>query len=156
VLDRQNGYLDEAIRGFREIIATRFEEARNRGFDFSKDYRLLNELAGSLFERAKLERGEGKESERQRFLDESIQFYQEVLVLDPENSEALWGLAQVHASLGREQEAERYRSLHGRYKTDDNARDRAVSRARRGNPAANHAAEAVVIYDLHRPDTTGH
>jgi tetratricopeptide (TPR) repeat protein len=155
VLNRQNGFLDEAIRGYREIVATQFREARSRGFDFSKDYRLLNELAGSLFERAKLERGEGKESERQRHIDESTQLYQEVLVLDPENTEALWGLAQLYASLGREQEAGQYRSLHGRYKSDDNARDRAVSLARRDNPAANHAAEAVVIYDLHRPGSFG-
>ena len=150
-LNRQNGYLDEAIRGFREITATRFQEARNRGFDFSRDYRLLNELAGSLFERAKLERGEAKESEKLRYLDESAQLYQQVLVLDPENSEALWGLTQVNATQGRGQEAARYRSLHERYKSDDNARDRAVSLARRSNPAANHAAEAVVIYDLQRP-----
>ena len=150
-LNRQNGYLDEAIRGFREITATRFQEARNRGFDFSRDYRLLNELAGSLFERAKLERGEAKESEKLRYLDESAQLYQQVLVLDPENSEALWGLTQVNATRGRGQEAARYRSLHERYKSDDNARDRAVSLARRSNPAANHAAEAVVIYDLQRP-----
>ncbi|MGI9263475.1 MAG: multiheme c-type cytochrome, partial [Gammaproteobacteria bacterium] len=151
VLNRQNGFLDEAIQGFREIVATEFSEARNRGFDFSKDYRLLNELAGSLFEKAKLERGDERASSRQKLLDEAERIFQQVLTMDPENTEAFWGLAQINGRLGREEEARRYRMLHGRYKTDDNARDRAVSLARRGNPAANHAAEAVVIYDLQRP-----
>ncbi len=38
-----------------------------------------------------------------------------------------------------------------RYKPDDNAADRAVRLAREKYPAANHAAEAVVIYPLQRP-----
>jgi len=155
VLNRQNGYLDEAIQGFREIVGTQFSEARNRGFDFSRDYRLLNELAGSLFEKAKLERGTGREPARKELLDEASTYFQQVLTMDPENTEALWGLTQIEASLGQDEEAQRYRLLHGRYKTDDNARDRAISLARRGNPAANHAAEAVVIYDLQRPDKFG-
>ena len=41
-------------------------------------------------------------------------------------------------------------SLHAKYKPDDNARDRAIAAARIKYPAANHAAEAVVIYDLQR------
>ncbi|MEE2908230.1 MAG: hypothetical protein VX527_10430, partial [Planctomycetota bacterium] len=41
-----------------------------------------------------------------------------------------------------------YASQHGKYKVDDNARDRAISEARRKYPAANRASEAVVIYDL--------
>jgi hypothetical protein len=40
---------------------------------------------------------------------------------------------------------------HAIYKPDDNARDVAVTVARRRYPAANHAAERVVIHDLHRP-----
>ncbi len=151
VLNRQNGYLDEAIAGYRELVDTRFQEAREAGFDFGRDYRMLNELAGTLFDRAKLERGPGRVAARDAFLEESRSHYQRVLVLDPENTEALWGLAQIEATLGRSAESDRYRALHQRYKTDDNARDRAVSLARRRDPAANHAAEAVVIYDLDRP-----
>jgi hypothetical protein len=40
--------------------------------------------------------------------------------------------------------------LHTKYKIDDNARDHAITAARLKSPAANHAAEAVVIYDLQR------
>ena len=37
-----------------------------------------------------------------------------------------------------------------KYKPDDNARGQAVAAARMSDPAANHAAEAIVIYDLNR------
>ena len=44
---------------------------------------------------------------------------------------------------------------HERYRPDDNARDRAVSVARRNDPAADRAAQAVVIYDLQRAGAVG-
>jgi hypothetical protein len=56
----------------------------------------------------------------------------------------------LHAQLGNEERAAEHRKLHARYKPDDNAADRAVRLAREKYPAANHAAEAVVIYSLHR------
>jgi hypothetical protein len=40
--------------------------------------------------------------------------------------------------------------MHERYRPDDNARDRAVTAARRRDPAADHAAQALVIYPLQR------
>jgi hypothetical protein len=39
---------------------------------------------------------------------------------------------------------------HEKYRPDDNARDRAVSLERRRNKAADHAAQAIVIYPLQR------
>ncbi|NND60138.1 MAG: hypothetical protein HKN49_07700, partial [Gammaproteobacteria bacterium] len=50
---------------------------------------------------------------------------------------------------GNDVDAERHRQLHAKYKPDDNARDRAIAIARRNDRNANHAADAVVIYDLH-------
>ncbi|MGA1467630.1 MAG: hypothetical protein ACO38V_08320, partial [Phycisphaerales bacterium] len=44
---------------------------------------------------------------------------------------------------------------HAKYKPDDNARDRAVALARQRYPAANHAAEPVVVYDLQREGAFG-
>ena len=154
-LDRQNGYLDQAIDGMRSVLETRFVDARARGLDFSRDYRALNEFAGTLFERARAVRGAGAAEHAQQLLDEAVASYQQVLQLDPENAEAHWGLAQIYARRGQEQEAETQRALHARYKTDDNARDRAIALARRSNDAANHAAEPVVIYDLQRPGAYG-
>ena len=40
---------------------------------------------------------------------------------------------------------------HEKYLPDYNAQDRAISIARRANPAADHAAQATVIYPLQRP-----
>jgi hypothetical protein len=78
-----------------------------------------------------------------------------VLDLDPENAEGHWGLSQVLAERGDREGADRHRALHGKYKVDDNARDRAVAKARRADPAADHAAEDVVIYDLQRTGAWG-
>jgi len=154
VLDRQNGFFDQAIEGFRALAETNFNEARARGFDFGKDYRLLNELAGTLLERSKLERS-GDENRRREFLEQAERTFLAVLEIDPENEEAHWGLTQVYGLLGRPEDADIHRQLHARYKVDDNARDRAVAAARRANPAADHAAESVVIYDLQRSGAYG-
>lgn len=151
-LNRQNGFLDEAIEAYRSLVETRFADARARGFDFGRDYRLLNELAGALFERSKLERGQSGQAQRTGSLAQARDVYLQALQLDPENVESHWGLAQVFARLGDQEQAAHHRMLHARYKVDDNARDRAVAAARRANPAADHAAAAVVIYDLHRAD----
>jgi tetratricopeptide (TPR) repeat protein len=155
VLNRQNGFLDESIDGYRALVETQFNDARARGFDFSKDYRLLNELGGALVERSKLERGPDQAAQRDALLTEAEQTFLAALEVNPESAEAHWGLVQVYGILGRDEEAETQRRLHARYKIDDNARDRAVAAARRADPAANHAAEAVVIYDLQRPGAYG-
>lgn len=152
LVDLQNGYLDEAIRALRDLVASNFQEAQNRGFDFSQDYRLLNRLAQSLFERAKLERGEARRGIRDAFLEEAVRWFQDALVLDPENTQAHYGLAQAYTQLEETPKAATHRALHARYKLDDNARDRALSIARARDPAADHAANAVVIYDLQRTD----
>jgi len=44
---------------------------------------------------------------------------------------------------------------HLKYKPDDNAQGRAVRLAREKYPAANFAAEALVIYPLQRPGAPG-
>ncbi|NNE06628.1 MAG: tetratricopeptide repeat protein [Xanthomonadales bacterium] len=148
LVNRQNGYLDEALESLSSVIDTRFQEARLREFDFSQDYRLLNIYAQTLFDRSKLT---GRDAaQREYFLGQAIKAFERVLQLDPENAEAHYGLAQAWASSGETEREQAHRLLHAKYKVDDNARDRAVSLARRLNPAANHAAEAVVLYDLHR------
>lgn len=149
-VDKQNGELDEAIANFRQILDGGFAAARGRGFDFTKDYRLLNALASTIYERAKQERGEARAAERERRMREAERYYLDVLEIDPENMTAHWGLKQVYADLGEREKSEEHERLHAKYKPDDNARDFAVAAARRRYPAANHAAEAVVIYDLGR------
>ena len=150
LVNAQNGFLDQAIENFKTLVQTQFNEARQRGFDFSKDYILLNKLAQTLFERSKLERKD--DAKRKVFLEQAASYFKDALVIDSENAASHYGLAQVLASLGDEDGARRHRELHSKYKVDDNARDRAIAVARSADPAADRAANAVVIYDLQRHD----
>ena len=150
IVNKQNGFLDRAIADFEGIVKLDNEETRRRGFDFSQDYRLRNELGQTLFERAKRERGDDRAEARQSFLKRAEAEFLRAFELDPENTAALYNLDLVSRQLGKDEDAETYRQLYLKYKPDDNARDRAVTIARANDPAADHAAEAIVIYDLHR------
>jgi tetratricopeptide (TPR) repeat protein len=151
-VDLQNGNLDAAIDAFNALTQTNYPEARARGFDFSLDYRLQNTLAQTLFERSKLAASNRMEVE---WLDRAANHYQQSLHIDPENVTAHYGLAQVYARLDRSTQAEKHRQLHQKYRRDDNAHDLALASARRSDPAANHASEAVVIYELQRRGAYG-
>ncbi len=150
LVNKQNGQLDEAIGNFKSILNTDFEAAREREFDFGEDYRVINELGLALLERAKTERGETRLRARNRLLEESREWFDKTLQLDPENTTAHYNLSLVHTLLGNTAAAAEHRQRHEYYRVDDNARDRAVTKHRSLNPAADHAAEAVVIYDLQR------
>ena len=151
LVNMQNGYLDEAIANFQAVIDTSWNDARERGFDFSQDYRLLNRMGQALFERAKLERGDARSDARGAFLNQAAEWFRRSLALDPENAEAHYALSQIFTNLGDDARAAEHRSLHDRYRVDDNARDRAIALARARDAAADQAADAVVIYDLGRP-----
>ncbi len=150
LVNKQNGFLDEAIADFKSLIAMDTAETRKRNFDFSLDYRVLNELGQTILERAKQERGENRKTARLELLREARDWFNQTLSIDPENVAAHYNLALIFALLGESDSAEAHRVLHAEYKVDDNARDRAVSLARRKSEPANHAAEAIVIYDLQR------
>ena len=151
-VDLQNGEFDAAIDAFARLRDTGFDDARRRGFDFSRDYRLLNALGGAQFERAKLAGGNAEQTD---WLSAAAESYRLALAEDPENAAAHYGLAQVYARLGDEAGEREHRRLHGRYRPDDNARDRTRALARSRDAAANHAAEAVVVYDLQRVGAYG-
>lgn len=150
LVNKQNGDLDAALAGFRSIVEMDTAETRARGFSFERDYRLLNELGRTLYERAKQERGEALRAEREALLREAVEWHQRALVQDPENVDAHYGLALLFEDLGQADRAAHHRAEHARYKPDDNAADRAVTAARQRYPAADAAADAVVIYDLRR------
>jgi tetratricopeptide (TPR) repeat protein len=149
-VDKQNGRLDDAIRNFREVIATNFAEARKRDFDFGRDYTALNELGQTLYERAKMERGPERKAQRDKYLAEAVSWFEKTLAIDSEDLTAHYNLALIYGDLGDEKKAAAHRAAHARYKPDDNARDTTVAMHRMRNPAANHAAEPVVIYELQR------
>jgi tetratricopeptide (TPR) repeat protein len=153
LVNKQNGYLDRAIEDFRSVLEDRYPELDRRGFDFSKDYEVINELGQTYFERAKLDR---REPDRQReWLKLAAAEFEKVLRLDAENVTAHYNLSLIHAQLGDTSKAAEHRRLHERYRRDDNARDRAIAAARRRDPAADHAAQAIVIYPLQRPGAPG-
>lgn len=153
LVNKQNGFLDQAIAEFRSILEDRTPEAERRGFDFSMDYEVINELGVALFERAKQERGD--ETQRRRFLQQAAERFAQTLAIDSENLTAHYNLALIHAQLGDALLAAHHRREHERYRPDDNARDRAFVIARRANAAADHAAQAIVIYPLQREGAFG-
>jgi tetratricopeptide (TPR) repeat protein len=152
LVDRDLGNLDAAIESLEALAETRFTSARQRGFDFGRDYRMLNELGRTLYERARRERGEQRREARLAFLSRARQRLEQALTIDPENDAVHHNLSLVLSELGDEKGAAEHRELHEKYRTDDNAVERAVTLHRSRNPAANHAAEAVAIYDLQRPE----
>ncbi|MBM3836435.1 MAG: tetratricopeptide repeat protein [Verrucomicrobia bacterium] len=155
LVNKQNGFLDKAITEFRSILEDRYPELEKRGFDFSKDYEVINELGQTLVERAKLEQGEENKERRREFLLQAQAQFERTLALDSENLTAHYNLMLIHTQLGDDAKAAEHRKLHERYRPDDNARDRAIAIHRRANAAADHAAQAIVIYPLQRPQALG-
>jgi tetratricopeptide (TPR) repeat protein len=149
LVNKQNGFLDQAISDFRSILEDRYPELDQRGFDFSKDYDVINELGQAYFERAKMERG--NPARQKELLSYAAAQFERTLNMDSENVTAHYTLSLIYAELGEATRAAYHRAEHEKYRPDDNARDRAISIARRADPAADHAAQATVIYPLQRP-----
>jgi tetratricopeptide (TPR) repeat protein len=150
LVNKQNGYLDEAIASFESIIGGRTPEMIARELDFSQDYRLLNELGQTYVERSKLERGEARREARESFQRQAVELFGRALELDPENAVAHYNLALLYKQLGDRERGDSHFAFYRTFKSDDNARDRAIAIHRAAHPAADHAAEAIVIYDLRR------
>jgi tetratricopeptide (TPR) repeat protein len=150
-VNEQNGFLDEAIEDYRRVLRSDFPEAKARGMDFGRDYRVLNALGRSLFERARMERGPTNRSQHDALLREAADTFFRTLALDPENSTAHFNLDLILRTLGEADQAAAHARLYQRFRHDDNAWERVVARHRSLNPAADHAAEAVAIYELKLP-----
>lgn len=153
LVNKQNGYLDQAITEFQSILEDRTPELQKRDFDFSLDYEVINELGQTLVEKSKMERGNPEL--QKRYLEMARQRFEKTLSLDSENLTAHYNLALVWQQLGDVKKAEHHRALHERYRPDDNARDQAIAIHRRRNPAADHAAQSIVIYSLQRQGAPG-
>ncbi len=150
-VDRERGDLDAALVNLRRLVATDFADARRRGFDFSKDDRLLRRLADTLL----LASRSATAAQRDDLLAEADRWIREALELDVQQYRTWYLLAQIEQARGNDEAANAALAEHARYKPDDNAKDRAVAAARQRYPAANHAAEAVVIHDLQRTGAFG-
>lgn len=140
----QAGRLDEAIQAFEAILSDQNTQTMARGYDFSRDDVVLNELGLAYYERAKTRTG----SPRDQDLDLARGCFQRILERDSESPAAHYQLALLAELAGETELAAEHRRLHQRYKGDDNARARAAALARMRDPLAAHAAEPVAIYRL--------
>jgi hypothetical protein len=153
-LNLQNGRLDEAAADLRGVLGTRIPE---RGFDFSKDRELRRMLGDVLYQQAQL-LTEGS-PEHQAKLREAIAELEEdpdrnkptVLNIDPEDRRAHYLLHLAYQLLGDQARADKHLKAYKIYEVDNNARDFALRTFRLKHPWADHAAQAVVIYDLRPP-----
>jgi tetratricopeptide (TPR) repeat protein len=145
-VNREQGRLQEAEASLRKVLDDREPE---RNFDFSGDYEVINLLGLTLFEQAKAVRVDG-DPERDRLLHEAAVTFEKTLHIDSENVTAHHNLHQIYEELGDQTKAAFHNSEHLKVKPDDNAQGRAVGLARQKYPAANLAAEAIVIYPLQR------
>ena len=68
LVNKENGHLDEAIANFESVLDASSPEMQKRGFDFSRDYEVINELGQTLFERAKMERDPSRADRRTALL----------------------------------------------------------------------------------------
>jgi len=148
LVNKENGFLDQAIEDFERVLATGPAEVGARRFDFSLDYEVINELGQSLFERAKMERGAKADERRRLYLTRAAEQFEKTLRIDSENVTAHYVLSLIYNQLGDQPRASEHTVLHARYKPDDNARDHAIATHRLANAAANHAAQSIVIYPL--------
>lgn len=154
MVNRQQGRLEDAEKNLRSVLEVVTPAMKERGFDFSLDYEVINLLGQTLFDRAQQVRDPKRADERESLLREAAAQFQKTLTIDPENLAAHYNLKQIYAQLKDAEKQETHRVLHERYKPDDNARDRAVRLAREKYPAANRASEPLVIYPLKSPAAT--
>jgi len=149
-VSRQQGFFEEAAASFRSVLEDNTPERRARKFDFSLDFRIRNSLGLTLIDLADRAESRGDSERSQELLAEAQSQFQKALHVDSEDVTAHANLAIVYARRGEQELAAKHSELQLRYKLDDSAGSQAIPEARRRYPAADHAAEPLVIYSLHR------
>jgi len=95
-IDERNGYLDEAIERFEAVLATKIPA---RGFDFSRDYEVINALGNASWGRSRQE--PPGSAGRLAWLEKVVAAYRRTLAVDSENVAAHYGLGIAYAELAR-------------------------------------------------------
>lgn len=147
----QEGDLESAEADLRSALDNTPPEMRAKGFDFSLDYEVRNLLGRVMLDRGNQLERQGKQEEARKVWEAAALEYEKTLKIDSENFTAHYNLQLLYTNLGNAEKAEEHRQLHQKFKPDENIAS-ALQKARERYPAANHAAEAVVIYDLQRKD----
>lgn len=92
----QNGNVEQAISNYRKILDPKLQPVE-QGFDFTRDYVIINELANAYFTIA--DRYEDPK-ERDPWLKRAIGRFERTLELDQENVDAHYRLSQCYRLLG--------------------------------------------------------
>ena len=152
LVNKQNGKLDEAIAKFKSVVDGVEPRAARARLRLQQGLQPAQRARATLHERAKQERGEARQARREELLRESASWFERTLAIDPENVTAHYNLYLIRKQLGDEAERDASTSSSTRSTSPTTTRATAPSRSRAPPiPAANHAAEAIVIYDLQRP-----
>ncbi|MDB5352970.1 MAG: Tetratricopeptide repeat protein [Planctomycetota bacterium] len=93
-IDEKNGYIDEAIAKYKSVLETKIPD---RGFDFSRDYEVINFMGMAQLGRAKLMRSQS--DERKSALEETAATFRKTLAIDSENVNAHYNLGLAYAEL---------------------------------------------------------
>jgi tetratricopeptide (TPR) repeat protein len=101
VVEAQNGNLDQAIQQFEKILDPKLQR-KDRNFDFTKDYVVLDEAGKTLFKRAGLEVDENDKPERDKLLLRAIGHLERTLSLDREDVDAHFWLNESYRLLGED------------------------------------------------------
>lgn len=152
---RLQGDLEKARQNFQSVIYDTNDERTKRGFDFSLDYIVRNQLGLTLVDLADKAKAQQNEEEYMTLLKAAQKEFMEVLKVDSENTMAHQNLGDIYSRLGDEKMSEHHQELNVRYKPDDNAAEMARPVGRNMYPAANFAAENIVIYSLQRDGAPG-
>ena len=152
---RQQGQFDVAVDNFKSVLYDQTEERNKRQFDFSLDYVVRNQLGSAYLDLSLAAASAEDDDGKQRYLKLAQGEFERVLEIDTENLMAHANLVTVYERLGFDDKAQFHRQANLRYKPDDNASNLARRPARQKYPAANRAAEAIVIYLMQRPGAPG-
>ncbi len=155
MVHKRQGELDDAARSFRSVLGDSYDELRQRGFDFSQDYLVINELGHTLFLAANRERSAGNASKARELLEEAAEAFQRTLSLDAENLMAHHNLMLIYEQMGDTQAAELHRAEWQKYRPDEDRQGIVNTAARHRYRYGNQAADPIAIYVLSGPPAAG-
>jgi len=100
VVNKQNGYIEEAINNFKELLSERMAvQVRSRRYDFRKNAELWAELGATQFELAKLYRKRGDRHRQEATLHDAVHSLNQALVYEPEFLPAHFHLTLIYSQL---------------------------------------------------------
>ena len=156
LVNKQNGFLDQAITEFRSILEDRYPEIDRARLQFQQRLRGDQRTRPNAV-RARQTRARRRESRRTRKFPAAGRraVRKDAGPRFGERHRALQSRADLRAARRSKNAPTNIANCTSAIRPDDNARDRAIELARRRDPAADHAAQSIAIYSLHRAGRPG-